>query len=133
MLFKSRLLLGVILIMILSIIFNRYQDRINFGDRTGMYLIGPDEYSTRDTIVELRLITAVLFILPFLIFLLKNHNLVYILTVLTIILPIWFNPWTMLIFIADIYGFVLFIGLMFAIILTLKWKSREESGKMQPR
>ena len=133
MLFKSRLLLGVILIVYLSIVFNQYQHWIDFGDRTGAYLTGPDNYSSRETIIELQLLTAVLFILPFLIFISKNRDRVYILTFLTIILPILFNPSIMFIFIFNIYALLLLIGLMLAIILTLLWNSKEESGKMIER
>jgi hypothetical protein len=76
MLLKSRLLLGVILIVYLSFIVNQYQSQVDFGDKWGRseYLIGPDIYTSRDEVVAVQQLTTVLFILPFLIFLLKNRN-----------------------------------------------------------
>ena len=125
MLIKSRLLLGVFLIIYLSFIVNQYQSSIDLGDRISksascntanckyVYLMGPDEFTSKDKIVEGQQKTMVLFILPILIFLLKNRNIVYILTLLTIVLPIWIN-------IFNILNLFLFI-LPFTIVVCLTW------------
>jgi len=108
---KSRLLLGVFLIIYLYFIVNSYQSSINYGDRISqsescktsncqyVYTIGSDEFTSKDVVVNALQQTTWLFILPILIFLLKNRNIVYILTLLTIYLPIKINVFVMLPFI----------------------------------
>ena len=93
---KSRILLGVFLIIYLYVIVNSYQSEIEFGDKTNMYLIGMDEYSTRDKIVEAQQLTTLLFILPILIVLLNNRILAYILTLLTVYLSIEINRFVLI-------------------------------------
>lgn len=104
---KSRLLLGVFLIIYLSYIVSTYQSSIEDGDKRICggticdygYIIGSDEFTSKDVVVNALQQTTWLFILPILIFLLKNRNIVYILTLLTIYLPIKINVFVMLPFI----------------------------------
>lgn len=126
---KSRLLLGVFLIIYLFYIVNQYQSSIELGDKLlheGIkineysYLIGYDEYTTRDKAVDVLQKTSVLFILPILIFLLKNRKLVYIFTLLTIFLSIYIN-------FSVIIPFILFFlaPLIIVIFIILIWESKK--------
>jgi hypothetical protein len=110
MLLKSRILLGVFLIIYLSIFVIEYQESITLGDKIKQsyllshnlsaneyedgYAIGIDELTTRDEVVSVLLQTLIVFIFPILIlFRLKSRILVYSLTLLTYILPIIINPY----------------------------------------
>lgn len=121
---KSRFLLGIFLIIYLAYIVDDYQSSIEFGDKTNMYLIGSDEYSTRDKIVEAQQQTIVVFILPILLFLLRNRNIAYILTLLTIYLPIYINVFVMLPFI-----FFFLAPLIIVICITIIWELKKWESK----
>ena len=131
---KSRLLLGVFLIIYLYFIVNSYQSSIDSGDRISqsescktsncqyVYTIGSDEFTSKDVVVNALQQTTWLFILPILIFLLKNRNIVYILTLLTIYLPIKINVFVMLPFI------LLFLApLIIVFCITWIWESKKNN------
>ncbi len=131
---KSRLLLGVFLIIYLYFIVNSYQSSIDSGDRISqsescktsncqyVYIIGSDEFTSKDVVVNALQQTTWLFILPILIFLLKNRNIVYILTLLTIYLPIKINVFVMLPFI------LLFLApLIIVFCITWIWESKKNN------
>lgn len=132
-LLKSRLLLGVFLIIYLAYIVNIYQSSIEFGDRSSkavtcggscneMYGIGPDVLTTKDVVVNALQQTTFLFIFPILIFLLRNRNIVYILTLLTIYLPIKINVFIMFPFI------LLFLApLIIVFCITWIWESKKNN------
>ena len=136
MLIKSRLLLGIFLIIYLSFIVNQYQSSIDTGDRISqserckiskcydMYAIGPDVLlNSKDKLVEAQQKTMVLFIFPILIFLLRNRNIVYILTLLTIVLPIWINLFYI------IFLFLFILPLIIVVLLTWVWETPKK-GKI---
>lgn len=99
MLPKSRILLGIVLILYLSFIVYFYQSSITEGDKrnhnaNSPYDIGIDDLTTREVVVTFLVQTLMVFIIPIsIVFILKNRILIYTLTLLTYILPIIINPY----------------------------------------
>jgi len=95
MLPKSRILLGVVLILYLSFIVYFYQSSITEGDKHNHdYEIGIDDLTTREVAVTFLVQTLIVFIIPIsIVFILKNRILIYSLALLTYILPIIINSY----------------------------------------
>ena len=129
---KSRLLLGIFLIIYLSFFVYQFQSIIDEGDKVigkvghgtyeDVYAYGFDDYTTRDVVVKTQQETLILFILPILILLLKNRIFAYTLTLLTIVLSIWIYSLTILYLI-----FYFMIPLLIVISMTLIWESKKNN------